>query len=67
MLLERIRLAGIAMICAAISLAAWKVFGRGMAGATPGAEAAAREDLTIPIEIVVAGEEPRLHEVRVPR
>lgn len=67
MLIERIRLAGIAMICAAISLATWKTFGLGMAGQVPDEGAVAGEDLTIPIEIVVAGEEPRLHEVRIPR
>lgn len=73
MLLERIRIAGITMIVAAISLTSWKALAgrpaeasmddsiRSVSNAAPGG----RGVLTIPVEIVEAGEAPRLHEVRV--
>ncbi|WP_193211546.1 hypothetical protein [Luteolibacter marinus] len=67
MLLARIRFAGIAMICAALSLVVWKTrFQRTQPDRGAGSGEARRE-LTIPVEIVEAGEEPRLHEVRLLR
>ena len=73
MLLERIRIAGITMIVAAISVTGWKSFAGGRAEASfdDSARSAsstlpdAKGVLTIPVEIVEAGEAPRLHEVRV--
>jgi hypothetical protein len=73
MLLDRIRNTGIALICVAFSLAAWKSFAGRAAnpgGAAPpvaSVTAAGRGELTIPVEIVESGEEPRLHQVRVTR
>jgi hypothetical protein len=75
MLLERIRNTGIALIGAAMSVAAWKGFAgnqvvasrddtvRPVSTLLPGG----RSELTIPVEIVEAGEAPRLHKVRVTR
>ena len=75
MLLERIRIAGITMIVAALSVAGWKAFAGGrvepavddsirpVSTVLPAGNAV----LTIPVEIVEAGEAPRLHEVRVTR
>lgn len=75
MLLERIRMVGIALIVAALSVSAWKTLGanrllvtRGApAPAVPAAVPGVRAEWTIPVEIVEAGEAPRLHEVRVNR
>lgn len=75
MLLERIRIAGITMIVAAMSVAGWKTFAgspaeagyddsiRPVSTAPPGGDGV----LTIPVEIVEAGEAPRIHEVRITR
>jgi len=71
MLLDRIRNTGIALICVALSVVAWKVLAARGADdeAVPSSVAVApvagRGELTIPIEIVEFGEEPRLHQVRV--
>jgi hypothetical protein len=71
MLLDRIRNTGIALICVALAVAGWKVFAGRAAddGGAPSAvsvvPAAGRGELTIPVEIVEFGEEPRLHQVRV--
>ena len=75
MLLERIRIAGITMIVAAMSVSGWKALAGRPVDATPDdsirpVSTASRGDksvLTIPIEIVEAGEAPRFHEVRVTR
>lgn len=75
MLLDRIRLAGITMIVAAISVTGWKSFAGGPAEASfddstrsaSSTSAGSKGVLTIPVEIVEAGEAPRLHEVRVTR
>jgi hypothetical protein len=75
MLLERIRIAGISMIVAAISVTGWKSFAGARVEASFDEEARAagpsspisRSVLTIPVEIVESGEAPRLHEVRVTR
>lgn len=75
MLLERIRIAGITMIVAAMSVAGWKTFAVGPAGAAHDdtirpistAPPDGGEVLTIPVEIVEAGQAPRLHEIRVTR
>ena len=75
MLLERIRIAGITMIVAAMSVAGWKAFAGGPVEATRDdsirpvstASAGGNSVLTIPVEIVEAGQAPRLHEVRVTR
>lgn len=75
MLLERIRILGIALIVAALSVTTWKTLGANRnpathAGADPSATAThppGRAEWTIPVEIVEAGGEPRLHEVRVTR
>lgn len=75
MLLERIRILGIALIVAALSVSVWKSFA-GNRGLTAQGEAtmpvaaghpAGKAEWTIPVEIVEAGGEPRLHEVRVTR
>jgi hypothetical protein len=74
-LLERIRMVGVALIVAALSVSAWKTLGgsrqlvarEGPATAVPPAMPGARAEWTIPVEIVETGEAPRLHEVRVNR
>lgn len=75
MLLERIRIAGITMIVAAMSVAGWKTFAVGpvetayddsirpVSTSLSGGD----EVLTIPVEIVEAGQAPRIHEIRVTR
>jgi hypothetical protein len=65
MVLDRLRNAGIALICAALSLATWKLRVRGEEVATPGSVALG--DLTIPVEIVEAGQAPQHREIRVGR
>jgi len=75
MLLERIRIAGISMIVAAMSVAGWKTFAGGpMEAAHDGSIlpvstvlSGGEEVLTIPVEIVEAGQAPRLHEIRLTR
>lgn len=75
MLLERIRIAGISMIVAAISVTGWKSFAGAPVEASFDEEASSAATsspsskgvLTIPVEIVESGEAPRLHEVRVTR
>lgn len=75
MLLERIRMVGVALIVAALSVSAWKTLGANRqlvarevpAPAVPAAMPGARAEWTIPVEIVETGEAPRLHEVRVNR
>ena len=68
---ERIRNLGFALIGAAISLAAWKSVAvnslEAANGEPVGPESPNRRVLTIPVEIVETGEEPRLHEIRVSR
>ncbi len=75
MLLERIRILGIALIVAALSVSTWKTLGANRSPAAgsdghspaPVAHSGAKAEWTIPVEIVEAGGEPRLHEVRVTR
>jgi hypothetical protein len=72
MLLERIRMVGVALIVAALSVSAWKTLGvnRQLAARevpAPAAMPGTRAEWTIPVEIVETGEAPRLHEVRVNR
>lgn len=75
MLLERIRIAGITMIVAAMSVAGWKTFAVGPAEAAHDDSirpvsttvSGGEEVLTIPVEIVEAGQAPQLHEIRVTR
>lgn len=75
MLLARLQSLGILLICAALAVAGWKTVAARRAGQvvgggdTPGAAAVSpgRGELTIPVEIVVSGEEPRLREIRVSR
>jgi hypothetical protein len=65
MVIDRLRHLGIVLICAALSLAAWKMRLRGeevsSAASVPVGE------LTIPVEIVEAGQAPQLREIRVAR
>ena len=75
MFLDRVRFLGIALICAALTLVAWKTVARNrepmpydetvrpVSAVTP----AGGGELTIPVEIVEAGEFPRIHEVRIAR
>ncbi len=71
MLLDRIRNTGIALICVALSVVGLKVLAVRVADdeSVPSSvavvPAAGRGELTIPVEIVEFGEEPRLHQVRV--
>lgn len=75
MLLERIRIVGIALIVAALSVSAWKTLGVNRALASreepavsvPVAPPGVRAEWTIPVEIVETGEAPRLREVRLTR
>lgn len=75
MFFERVRALGITLIVAAVSVSAWKTLGAIplLASREDGAKTVAvtqpavRAEWTIPVEIVEAGEEPRLHEVRVNR
>jgi hypothetical protein len=75
MLLERIRIAGITMIVAAMSVAGWKTFAVAPVEAAYDASirpvstslSGGEEVLTIPVEIVEAGQAPRIHEIRVTR
>jgi len=75
MQLDRLQFLGILLICAAMAVAGWKtVVARGGAsagGASVRSEASGaslgRGELTIPVEIVISGEEPRLREIRVSR
>lgn len=75
MLLERIRIAGITMIVAAMSVAGWKTFAVGRVETAYDASirpvstslSGGEEVLTIPVEIVEAGQAPRIHEIRVTR
>jgi hypothetical protein len=73
MLLDRLQSLGILLICAAMSVAGWKSLSARSAapvdairpvsaGVSPG-----RGELTIPVEIVESGEEPRFRDVRVTR
>lgn len=75
MFFERVRFLGIALICAALTLAAWKTVARNrepmpydetlrpVSAVTPSSGG----ELTIPVEIAEAGEFPRIHEVRLAR
>jgi len=65
MLLDRLRNLGIALVCAALTLAAWKVRTRGQETSSPSSVPVG--ELTIPVEIVEAGQAPRLREIRVVR
>jgi hypothetical protein len=64
MLLDRLRNLGIALLCAALTLATWKVR-RGAEAVSPSNVAVG--DLTIPVEIVEAGQAPQHREIRVGR
>ena len=65
MLIDRLRNLGIALICTALSLAAWKLRLRGEETAAP--SSVPLGELTIPVEIVEAGQAPQLREIRVTR
>lgn len=74
MLLPRIQSLAILFICAALAIAGWKALApRGGSSdeasvrSGGGSASAGRGELTIPVEIVVSGEEPRLREIRVSR
>lgn len=73
MLLDRLQSLGILLICAAMSVAGWKTLSARSAVSGDAvrpvsvAVAPGRGELTIPVEIVESGEEPRFHEVRVTR
>lgn len=73
MLLDRLQSLGILLICAAMSVAGWKTLSARSAPTgeavrpTSAAASPARGELTIPVEIVESGEEPRFREVRVNR
>ena len=65
MFLDRLRNLGIALICAALSLATWKLRAGGDQTASPASVPVG--ELTIPVEIVEAGQAPQLREIRVAR
>jgi hypothetical protein len=75
MLVERTRIAGIALIAAALAVTIWKTFAAGpemlardeSIRSVSTAPAGGAAELTIPVEIVETGEAPRFHEVRVTR
>lgn len=73
MLLDHLQSLGILLICAAMSVAGWKTLSARSAPSgdalRPASSAASpgRGELTIPVEIVESGEEPRFREVRVTR
>ncbi|MCW1886802.1 hypothetical protein OKA04_18830 [Luteolibacter flavescens] len=56
---------GIALVCVAFTLAAWKLRTRGQE-AVP-ISSVPMGELTIPVEIVEAGQAPRVREIRVSR
>jgi hypothetical protein len=65
MLIDRLRNLGIALICVALTLAAWKLRLRGEEAASP--SSVPMGELTIPVEIVEAGQAPQLREIRIAR
>lgn len=65
MFLNRLRNLGISLICVALSLAAWKLRARGDETGSPASVPLG--ELTIPVEIVEAGQAPQLREIRVAR
>jgi hypothetical protein len=65
MFIDRLRNLGIALICTALTLAAWKLRARDEAIASPSSVPVG--ELTIPVEIVEAGHAPQLREIRVVR
>jgi hypothetical protein len=65
MFLDRLRNLGIALICSALTLATWKLRGRGAEAISPSSVAVG--ELTIPVEIVEAGQAPQHREIRVGR
>lgn len=65
MLLDRLRNLGIALVCAALTLATWKLRGHGAEAVSP--SNAGVGELTIPVEIVEAGQAPQHREIRVSR
>lgn len=65
MVVDRFRNLGIALICVALTLAAWKLRARGEESVTP--SSVPLGELTIPVEIVEAGQAPQLREIRVSR
>jgi hypothetical protein len=72
MLLERIRMVGVALMIVALSVSAWKTLGgkRQLVARevpAPAVMPGTGAEWTIPVEIVETGEAPRLHEVRVNR
>lgn len=64
MLFDRLRNMGIALILSALSLAAWKTVRWHQESPTEGSVPPAA-GLTIPVEIVEAGQAPKLREIRV--
>ena len=73
MLFERLQSLGILLICAAMSVAGWKTLSARSSRSGDAVRPASatvvpgRSELTIPVEIVESGEEPRFREVRVTR
>ena len=73
MLLDRLQSLGILLICAAMSVAGWKTLSARSAVSSDAVRPVSatlspgRGELTIPVEIVESGEEPRFHDVRVTR
>jgi hypothetical protein len=65
MVIDRLRNLGIVLICAALSLAAWKIRLRGEEASSTSSVPVG--ELTIPVEIVEAGQAPQLREIRVAR
>ena len=65
MLFDRLRNAGIALICAALTLATWKLRSHTDGGVAAGS--APVGEFTIPVEIVEAGQAPEHREIRVAR
>ncbi|MEK7953947.1 hypothetical protein [Luteolibacter soli] len=65
MLIDRLRNLGIALICTALTLAAWKIRLRGQAVAPR--SSVPMGELTIPVEIVEAGQAPQVREIRMAR
>jgi hypothetical protein len=66
MLFDRLRITGVALLVSALSLAAWKTARRQQESPDEGSVLPAA-GLTIPVEIVEAGQAPKLREIRVGR
>jgi hypothetical protein len=65
MLLDRLRNLGFALIGVALTVATWKLRSRGDQAGSPANVSVG--ELTIPVEIVEAGQAPQVREIRVAR